>query len=338
MKVFQVEGAWSMANARVSERPTPHAAPGHVRVAMLAASVNYRDLLVPERGYGRRMQELPLVMLSDGVGTIDEVGEGVTRFKRGDRVCPLFFQSWLSGGPTTARFARSLGVEMDGTMAEYMVLQEEGVASVPPYLTDAQAATLPTAGVTAWRALVTEGGVQPGDTVLVQGTGGVALFALQFGKLLGARVIVTSSSDAKLDVARSLGADETINYRSEPEWGRIARDMSGGDGVDHVVELGGQGTLGQSLRAVRSGGVISMIGVLSGGTLDVPLGQIVTRHVRLQGITVGNRDDFVAMCAAMEKHRVAPVVDREFAFDEMHQAFEHMKAGQHMGKIVLKVR
>lgn len=337
MKVFQVEGDWSMDNARVSTRPVPLAGAGQVRIAMRAASVNYRDMLVPARGYGRRMQALPLIMLSDGAGAVDSVGAGVTRFKPGDRVCPLFFQSWMSGEPTTARFERSLGVEMDGTLADYMVLPEEGVALSPQYLSDEEAATLPTAAVTAWRALVTEGGLKKGDTVLVQGTGGVSLFALQFAKALGARVIVTSSSDAKLERARALGADEAINYHSVPEWGTAARDMTGGNGVDHVVEVGGQGTLPQSLRAVRTGGVISMIGVLAGGTMNASLGQIVTRHIRLQGITVGNRDDFGAMVAAMEAHRIHPVVDRIFDFADLHAAFDHMKAGRHMGKIVIRI-
>lgn len=337
MKVFQVEGDWSMDNARVSRRPVPKAGPGQVRIAMRAASVNYRDLLVPTRGYGRRMQALPLVMLSDGAGVIDSVGEGVTRWRPGDRVCPLFFQSWMSGEPTTERFERSLGVEMDGTLAEYMVLPEEGVARAPHYLSDAEAATLPTAAVTAWRALVTEGRLKKGDTVLVQGTGGVSLFALQFAKALGARVIVTSSSDAKLERARALGADEIINYNSVPEWGMLARDISGGGGVDHVVEVGGQGTLPQSLRAARTGGVISMIGVLAGGTMNASLGQVVTRHIRLQGITVGNRDDFHAMVTAMEAHQTHPVVDKVFGFADVHAAFEHMKAGRHMGKIVIRL-
>ncbi len=337
MKVFQVEGQWSMDNARVSSRPIPTAGPGQVRIAMRAASVNYRDMLVPGRGYGRRMQELPLILLSDGSGVIDAVGEGVTQFKPGDRVCPLFFQSWMDGEPTTAKFERSLGVEMDGTMAEYMVLPEGGVAHSPSYLNDEEAATLPTAAVTAWRALVTEGRLRKGDTVLVQGTGGVSLFALQFAKLLGARVIVTSSSDAKLEIARSLGADELINYNTTPEWGRIAKDMAAGDGVDHVVEVGGQATLPQSLRAVRTGGTISMIGVLAGGTMNAPLGQVVTRHIRLQGITVGNRDDFRAMVTAMEGGKVHPVVDKTFAFEDLHEAFAYMQAGKHMGKIAIKI-
>jgi NADPH:quinone reductase-like Zn-dependent oxidoreductase len=281
------------------------------------------------------MKELPLIMLSDGVGFIDAIGDGVTRFKEGDRVCPLFFQSWTGGDASEERLSLSLGSELDGTMAEFMVLSEQGVAHAPAFLSDLEAASLPTAAVTAWSALVTEGGVKPGQVVLVQGTGGVSLFALQFAKLLGAFVIATSSSDEKLERARSLGADECINYRTTPEWGKRAREIVG-DGVDHIVEVGGQDTLPQSLRAICSGGTISMIGVLSGGTMDARLGLIVTRHVRLQGITVGSRDDFEAMARAMAQHQLRPAIDRVFAFEELHQALDYLASGQHFGKICVQ--
>jgi NADPH:quinone reductase-like Zn-dependent oxidoreductase len=282
------------------------------------------------------MKELPLIMLSDGVGVIDAIGDGVTRFKEGDRVCPLFFQSWIGGDANEERLSLSLGSELDGTMAEFMVLSEQGVAHAPAFLSDTEAASLPTAAVTAWSALVTEGGIKPGQVVLVQGTGGVSLFALQFAKLLGAFVIATSSSDEKLDRARSLGADASINYRTTPEWGRRAREIVGGDGVDHIVEVGGQGTLPQSLRAIRSGGTLSMIGVLAGGTMDVRLGLVVTRHVRLQGITVGSRDDFEAMARAMAQHQLHPAIDRVFAFEALHQALDYLESGQHFGKICIQ--
>jgi NADPH:quinone reductase-like Zn-dependent oxidoreductase len=336
MKVFQVEGGWSRENVRIGERPDPQPEPGQVRLRMLVSALNYRDLLVPQRGYGSRMKELPLIMLSDGVGVIDAIGDGVTRFKQGDRVCPLFFQSWISGDANEKRLSLSLESEMDGTMTEFMVLSEQGVAHAPTFLSDPEAASLPTAGVTAWSALVTEGRVKPGQVVLVQGTGGVSLFALQFAKLLGAFVIATSSSDEKLERARALGADECINYRTTPEWGRRAREMAGGEGVDHIVEVGGQGTLPQSLRAIRSGGTISMIGVLSGGVMDTRLGPIVTRHVRLQGITVGSRDDFEAMARAMAQHQLHPAIDRVFAFEALHQALDHLESGQHFGKICIQ--
>jgi len=336
MRVFQVEDAWSMEHLRMSTRPEPAVGAGLVRLRMNASAVNYRDLLVPSRGYGSRMKALPLIMLSDGCGVVESTGEGVTRFKPGDRVCPLFFPNWSSGEPNPGRLSFSLGSELDGTMAEYMVVLEKGVAQAPAHLDDVEAAALPTAAVTAWRALITEGRMKPGDKVLVQGTGGVSLFALQFAKMLGAFVIVTSSSDEKLTRVKAMGADETINYNSVPEWGKRAREMAGGEGVDHVVEVGGQGTLSQSLRAVRTGGVISMIGVLSGGIMNVPLGQIVTRHIRLQGITVGSRDDFEHMAAAMGQHKIRPVIDRVFAFEELRLALQHLSSGRHFGKICIK--
>jgi NADPH:quinone reductase-like Zn-dependent oxidoreductase len=335
MKVFQVEGAWTMDNVRLATRPDPHPARGEVRVAMRASALNYRDLIVPLRGYGARMQQLPLIMLGDGVGVVDELGEGVSTPAIGARVCPLFFQSWIAGEPTRERLARTLGAEQDGTMSEFMVLPAAAVAPPPAHLDDVEAATLPIAAVTAWRAVVTEGRLKPGESVLIQGTGGVSLFALQFAKMQGARVICTSSSDAKLARVRALGADETINYVATSEWGRRAREIAGGDGVDHVVEVGGEGTLGQSLRAVRPGGTISMIGVLSGGTMSAPLGQVVTRAVRLQGITVGSGDDFAVMARAIAQHGMRPVIDRVFAFDELREALAYLATGKHFGKIAI---
>ena len=336
MKVFQVDGGWSPENVRLGTRPDPHPGPGQVRLRMRAAALNYRDLMVPRRGYGARMKDLPLIMLGDGVGVVDTVGDGVTTVRAGDRLCPLLFQSWLSGDPTERRLSASLGVELDGTMADYMVLDATGVAAAPSHLTDEEAATLPIAGVTAWRALVTEGRLKPGDTVLVQGTGGVSLFALQFAKLLGAFVIATSSSDEKLERARGLGADAVINYRTTPGWGKRAREITGGAGVDHIVEVGGQGTLPESLRAIRVGGTISMIGVLAGGTMDARLGPVVTRHVRLQGVTVGSRDDFEAMARAIGQSGLRPVVDRVFAFEALHEALDYLASGQHFGKVCVR--
>jgi NADPH:quinone reductase-like Zn-dependent oxidoreductase len=336
MRVFQVYGSWTNENVCIGDRPDPHPGIGQVRIRMKASAINYRDLIVPARGYGSRMKTLPLIMLSDGIGIVDSVGEGVSRFKIGDRVCPLFFQSWMNGPPNKKKLSLSLGCEIDGTMAEYMVLSEHGVAYAPSHLDDIHAAALSTAAVTAWRALVTEGGIKAGDKVLVQGTGGVSLFALQFAKILGAVVFVISSSDAKLARVRMMGADETINYQEVPEWGKLVREIAGGDGIDHVIDVGGQGTLPQSLRAVRTGGTISMIGVLAGGIMDLPLGPVVTRHVRLQGITVGNRDDFNSMATAMTQHKIEPVVDKVFMFEELRDALDYLSSGKHFGKICIK--
>jgi len=336
MRVFQVENDWAMENVRVGTRPDPQPEAGQVRLKMKASAVNYRDLLVPQRGYGSRMKALPLIMLSDGVGIVESTGDGVTHLNIGDRVCPLFFQSWVNGAPNKKRLSLSLGSEIDGTMAEFMVLSENGVAPAPVHLDDMEAASLPTAAVTAWRALITEGGIASGDKVLVQGTGGVSLFALQFAKMLDAVVIVISSSDDKLARVREMGANETINYRKVPEWGKRAREIAGGEGIDHIVEVGGQGTLPQSLRAIRAGGTISLIGVLSGGTMDLPLGPVVTRHVRFQGITVGNRDDFIKMAAAMTQRKLKPVIDRVFAFEDLRIALDYLSSGKHFGKICIK--
>ena len=336
MRVFQVESFWSIDNVRQSTRQILSPGVGQARIRMNASALNFRDLLVPVRGYGKKMKNLPLIMLSDGCGIVDSIGDDVTRVKVGDRVCPTFFQSWVSGPPNQDRLAFSLGCEMDGTMAEYMLLHEDGLSLAPEYLDDLEAASLPTAAVTAWRALVTEGQVKPGDKVLVQGTGGVSIFALQFAKMLGAYVIVTSSSDEKLDKVRSIGADETINYRSVPEWGKRVREIAGGLGVAHIVEVGGERTLPQSLRAIRPGGTISVIGVLSGGGINASLGQIVTRHVRLQGITVGNRDDFDQMAKAMTLHKMHPAIDRVFDFEELPTALNYLASGKHFGKILIE--
>jgi NADPH:quinone reductase-like Zn-dependent oxidoreductase len=340
MKVFQVEGEWSMDHLRLGTRPEPQAGPGQVRLRMQAAALNYRDLLVPQRGYGARMQALPLVMLSDGVGVVDQVGPGVTLARLGERLCPLLFQTWAGGPPDAHKLSRGLGCETDGTMAEYLVLHEAGTAPAPANLSEVEAASLPTAGLTAWRAVVTEGQVRPGDVVLVQGTGGVALFSLQFAKLLGAHVICTSSSDAKLERVRALGADAVINYRTKPDWGRAAKEMaralSGRDGADLVIELGGEDSLAQSLRAARAGGTLAMIGVLGGATMNAPLGLVVTRAVRLQGITVGSRDDFLAMSRAIESSGLKPVIDRVFAFEELRPALDYLRSGQHFGKVCIR--
>lgn len=342
MRVYQVQSQWSMNYLQLGQRPEPQAGPGQLRLAMRAAALNYRDLLVPQKGYGARMQELPLIMLSDGVGVVDQVGAGVAPalgVQAGQRWCPMLFQGWQGGAPDAQKLSRGLGCEMDGTMADKLLTDPLSAAPVPAYLSDVEAACLPTAGLTAWRALVTDGNVRPGDVVLVQGTGGVALFALQFAKLLGAYAIVLSSSDDKLVKAQALGADEVLNYTKEPAWGRtvkaMAQRLTGRDGVDHVVELGGASTLEQSLRAVRAGGTLSMIGVLGGARLEAPLGLVVTRAVRLQGVTVGSRDDFVAMCTAMARTQLRPVVDSVFPFEALTDALTHLESGRHFGKVCI---
>jgi len=336
MKVFEIRGDWGFDHLQLGTRADPRPGPGEVLLRMKAASLNYRDLVVPNRGYGAFTGNLPLIPLSDGVGDVVEVGAGVTRVKAGDRVCPCFHQSWIGGPPDLERLTRTLGGPVDGTMAGLMCLPAEGVVKAPAHLTDEQAATLPCAALTAWSALVTYDSLAPGSRVLVQGTGGVALFALAFARLLGCHVTVISSSDEKLARAKAMGADVGINYTSTPEWSKATREVTGGRGFDHIVELGGEKTLPQSLRAIRPGGTISMIGVLSGSALAAPLGHVVTRQVRLQGITVGSRDGFEAMMRAIDQHRVVPVVDQVFAFEQLKEAMESLKRGAHFGKICIR--
>lgn len=337
MRVFQIEGDWGFDNLKLAERPEPKPGPGQVLVAMRMASLNARDLIVPERGYGRATGELPLIPVSDGVGEVVAIGEGVSRVAIGDRVCPTYFQNWTGGPPSPERFASALGGPLDGVIADLVCLSQEGVVTVPDYLGDAEAATLPCAALTAWSAIVTHGQTSPGDRVLVQGTGGVALFALAFAKMAGAHVTVISSSDDKLERVRAMGADETINYRETADWARASRAITAErGGYDTIVELGGAKTLPLSLRAVRPGGTLLMIGVLSGLNIEASLGLVVARQVRLQGVTVGHRDGFEAMLRAMAQHRMRPVLGESFAFEELKPALNHLRQGGHFGKTLIR--
>jgi NADPH:quinone reductase-like Zn-dependent oxidoreductase len=335
MEVWELREGFGLEHLRKAERADPVPGPGEVLLAMRAASLNYRDTLAVRGGYGPRCT-LPLIPVSDGVGEVVAVGGTVGRVRVGDRVCPIFFQSWLSGPPAPEKFQRALGGDVDGVLARLMCVPADAAVRVPEHLTDEEAAGLPCAGVTAWSAVIGQGRVGPADTVLVQGTGGVALFALQFAKAAGARVIITSSDDGKLERARTLGADETINYRTTPEWDRAAKELTGGEGADHVVELGGAGTLERSIRAARIGGTLSLIGVLAGGKAEVALPLVVMRNLRLQGVTVGSRDDFEAMVRAIARHRLHPPVDRVFGFDEVPAAFAHFEAQRHFGKVCIR--
>jgi len=336
MRVFQIEGDWGFDHLTLTERDEPRPGRGEVLIAMRRASLNARDLIVPERGYGRATGELPLIPVSDGVGEVIDIGDGVTRVAVGDRVCPTYFQNWTSGAPSPARFASSLGGPLDGVMAERVCLTEDGVVKLPDYLSDDEAATLPCAALTAWSAVATLGKTRPGEKMLIQGTGGVALFALAFAKLHGAHVTVISSSDEKLSRVQAMGADATINYREVEDWARASRAITADrGGYDQIIELGGEATLPLSLRAIRPGGTISLIGVLSGLNLNASLGAIVTRQVRLQGVTVGHRDGFAAMLSAMVQHEVHPVLGETFAFDELKPAMEHIRQGDKFGKTVM---
>lgn len=336
MRVFQIEGDWGISNLKISTRPDPEVGPGKVLIKMKSSTLNSRDLIVPERGYGKATGTLPLIPVSDAVGEVVEVGEGVTRVAVGDRVCPMYFQGWQGGEPSQERFSTSLGGPLDGTMAEYMVLSQEGVAVAPAHLSDLEAAALPCAGLTAWSALRTCSSVRPGDRVLVQGSGGVALFSLAFAKMAGAHVTVISSSDAKIERLKKLGADETINYTEVPDWHKASIEITDGKGFDHIIELGGEVTLPKSLKCIKVGGTISLIGVLSGLAIHASLGFVVTRQVRLQGVTVGHRDGFEAMAKAVAQHGYRPVLDREFGFEDLKEALAYLKSGEHFGKVAIK--
>jgi NADPH:quinone reductase-like Zn-dependent oxidoreductase len=334
MRALQLTDGVGLKHLKVVEAPDPKPGPSEVLVRMRAVSLNYRDLLMVSGVYGRETP-LPLTPFSDGCGVVEAVGSEVTRFKVGNRVATMFFQKWIAGKPTPEALASALGVPIPGAGRELAAFHEDGLSKVPDFLTDHQVATLPCAALTAWRALFEDARLQPGDTVLLQGTGGVSIFGLQFAEAAGYRTIITSSNDAKLERARRLGADHGINYKQTPEWGRAARELTGGRGVEFVMEVGGAGTLTQSLRAIGLGGHIAIIGVLGGAAEPLQIGSMIGTGAKLQGVMVGSRVMFEAMCRAIETHHVEPVVDKLFPFTEAVAAFEAMRAGQHFGKIVL---
>ena len=333
MKTYQYPRL-GLENLTLVECDEPKPAPCEVVVKFHAASLNYRDLLFAEGLYNPR-PNLPAVPLSDGAGEVTAVGEGVTKWQAGDRVCPAFFQGWIEGPRTAEKTRSALGAgEMDGVLREFGAFHEEGLIRIPAALSYEEAATLPCAAVTAWHALVDIGKIKAGDTVLTLGTGGVSIFALQFAKLHGARVIATSSSDEKLARARALGADETINYRNTPDWDKEVLRLTDGAGADMVVEVGGAGTLAKSVHATRVGGLVALIGVLaSGGGLD-PM-RVLMKSIHLQGIFVGSRRMFEEMNRAITVNRLKPVIDKTFAFAQAREALESMKTGSHFGKIVI---
>jgi NADPH:quinone reductase-like Zn-dependent oxidoreductase len=332
MKVFELQGGFGIENLAIVDRPDPKPGPSQALVQMKAWSLNYRDLMVVRGTYSPNLP-LPFVTLSDGAGEIVAVGDDVSRVKVGDRVAAAFMQKWIEGPVSETVTKSALGAAIPGLAAEYVALDAQGLVSVPGHLSYEEAATLPCAAVTAWNALFASGNLKADDTVLIQGTGGVSLFALQFARLLAARVIATSSSDAKLARIQELGASDGINYKTTPEWGTRALYLTGGAGVDHVVEVGGAGTLAQSLKSVRMGGRISLIGVLTGGQIDpIP---IIMKSVSLQGIFVGSREMFETMNRVIALNGLRPVIDRVFPFAAYPEALRLMESGAHFGKIVL---
>jgi NADPH:quinone reductase-like Zn-dependent oxidoreductase len=322
-------------NLKIEELPTPEPGPGEVLVRLRAASLNYRDTLIVVGGYGSRQKQARLIPLSDGAGEVVAVGPGAERWRLGDRVIGCLMPNWQGGEISEQKSAVSLGGSVDGCAAEYRRFPATGLVRTPEHLSDLEAATLPCAALTAWSAVITQGRLGAGDTVLTQGTGGVSLFALQFARLAGARVLAISSAPDRLQKLRELGASDVVNYREVPDWGRWARALTEGRGVDHVVEVGGAGTLAPSIRAVRVGGTISLIGVLGGAKPDFNLALVVMQNIRLQGVTVGSRDQFEAMLAAISAHKLRPVIDRVFPLAEIRTAIEYLGAGRHIGKVCI---
>ena len=335
MKVFEIRDNFGIDNLVLAEHPQPLPGCGQILVKVRAVSLNYRDLLVVNGLYNPKLP-LPIIPFSDGAGDVVATGEGISRVKIGDRVAAIFMQSWIAGELTESKGRSALSGGIDGMLAEYVVLHEDGVVHIPEHLSYEEAATLPCAAVTAWNAVI-ETGLKLGENVLVLGTGGVSLFALQFARLAGANVIVTSSSDEKLMRAQQLGAKGCINYKKVSDWDQRVRELTGGTGVDLVVEVGGAGTLTQSIKAVRTGGRISLIGVLTGtaGTIN-PL-PIVMKKIRIDGIYVGSREVFESMNRAISLHHLHPVVDHVFSFEETGQALRHMESGAHFGKICIRI-
>lgn len=335
MKVYEIRQGTGRDALTLVERPDPQLGFGQVLIQVRATSLNYRDLIVAQGNYSG--QQSSLIPMSDGAGDVVAIGEGVTRLKVGDRVAGIFFQDWLAGTITKDIMKSDLGGGIDGMLAEYVTLDQNGVVLLPNHLSYEEGATLPCAAVTAWHALVTKGGLKAGETVLLLGTGGVSIFALQFAKLHGARTIVTSSSDEKLERAKALGADETINYKTIPNWEEEVCRLTDSVGVDHVVEVGGAGTLEKSIKSARYGGRISLIGVLSGFGGEINPQPLLGKSITLQGIYVGSREMFEAMNRAIAHHQLKPIIDRTFTFTEANEAYQYLKGGSHFGKVIIQL-
>lgn len=334
MKTYEIVSGGGIDALRLADRRLPEPGPGQVQIRVLASSINYRDLGTVRDPVSRGLV-LPRVPNSDGAGEVTAVGDGVTRFKVGDRAMGIFMQRWIDGPMTAEAVASALGGMLDGMLSEYVVLDQDGLVATPDHLTDEEASTLPCAAVTAWHSLVEVGNVRAGDTVLLLGTGGVSVFALQFATMLGARVIHTSSSDDKLERLRDMGAWETIKYSRTPDWHHRVMELTDGRGVDHVVEVGGPGTLERSIASTRISGSIGVIGTLSQGSVN-PL-MLMRRGLRVQGIYVGHRRMFEDMNRAIAAHRMRPVIDKVFVYGDAPMAYHRMESRSHFGKIVIRL-
>jgi NADPH:quinone reductase-like Zn-dependent oxidoreductase len=337
MRAYQLpKGGAGIESVTRVDLPEPKPQHRQVKVKVVACSLNFRDLGIVRGTYRMSVRD-NIVPLSDGAGEVVEIGSGVTRVKVGDKVAGCFFQRWPGGEPSQTVQASALGGSIDGMLAEYAVLEEDGVVKIPAHLSLEEGATLPCAAVTAWHAMMVHAKLIAGQIVLLQGTGGVSIFGLQLAHAMGIVPIITSSSDDKLKRAKTLGAAHTINYKTTPDWEKAAVAFTGGRGVDQVVEVGGAGTLARSFAAIRIGGKISMIGGLSGAATELNPGLILGRRANVQGISVGSTEMFEAMNAAIAANAIKPVIDKVFGFDEAQAAYKHMASGAHFGKIVIRV-
>ena len=337
MRLYRLPKAGDIDDLTLTEAAEPTVGPGQARVRLRAASLNFRDLMIVRDQYGRGVRP-GLVPVSDGAGDVVEVGPGVARVAVGDRVAGTFHQRWLAGPVADDAMGSALGGDLDGVLAEQRTFDADGLVKVPAHLSYDEAATLPCAAVTAWDALFNgPDPVKPGDAVLTLGTGGVSVFAIQFARLAGARVIATSSSDEKLDRARQLGATDGINYRSTPDWEKAVKELTDGRGVDAVVEVGGAGTLPKSLASVRRGGTVSVIGLLTGPGGEINPLVLIPRAAVMRGVYVGSRATFEAMNRALSLHQLRPAVDRTFDFEQAKDAYRHLASGSHFGKVVIRI-
>lgn len=336
MKAYQLTSP-GLDGLGIVDLPSLAPAAGQVRVRVRAASLNYRDLMVASGSYSRSPLKVPLIPLSDGAGEVLEVGEGVTDLSPGDRVMGNFFQAWVDGPADAGSQASALGGAVDGVLAEEVIWQEAATVKIPSGLSFEEAATLPCAGLTAWVGLKELGGIKRGESVLAMGTGGVSVFSLQIAKALGCRVIVTSSSNEKLTRAKALGADSLVNYREDQEWDARAREFSGGEGVDHILEVGGVTTLSKSLAALKPGGHLALVGLLGGQRADAEEAKANDKGIRVDRVYVGSVSHFRAFVAMVEDSGLKPVVDRVFEFSEARKAYEALQAAEHFGKLVIRV-
>ena len=335
MKAWQIKDTFGLDNLQLSDIPTPKIQSGEILIKMSAVSLNYRDLVTVAGGYGKTVKT-PLVPCSDGVGVVVEKADDVTGFNVGTRVSPTFFPKWYDGEANAEGLPDALGGAYDGTLSEYMVAKADACVEIPECMSNVEAASLPCAALTAWSALFEQSSLKSTDCLVIQGTGGVALFALSFAKSIGAQVLITSSSDKKLEKAKALGADHLVNYYDTPNWGHEVKKIWP-QGADHIVELGGAQTIEQSIRSVRIGGHISLIGVLTGANSgNIPLPLILMRNIRIQGVTVGSKTAFERMNAFIAKQNIKPIIDKVFSFEDTVDAFNYLESGQHFGKVCIE--